>query len=65
MNDDLNKWLELIDSVKATNIGREIELIGSKKAFSELMQMGFDLNSVRHHEIEFDDSKIFVIPSKP
>lgn len=65
MNDDLNNWLELIDSVKATNIGGEIELIGSKKAFGELVQMGFDLNSVRHHEIEFDDSRIFVIPLKP
>lgn len=65
MNEDLNKMIELINSVKATNIDSEIELIGSKKSFDKLTEIGFDLNSVRHHEFEFDDSKIFIIPAKP
>ena len=64
-NDDLNKLLELIDSVKATNIDSEIELIGSKESFNKLTQIGFDLNSVRHYEFEFDDSKIFIILAEP
>ena len=65
MNEELNKLLELIDSVKTTNIDSEIELIGSKKCFDKLTEIGFDLNSVKHHEFEFDDSKIFIIPAKP
>lgn len=65
MNDDLKKILELIDSVKAGNFGCEIELIGSKESFDKLTEIGFNLNGVRHHEFEFDDSKIFIIPAKP
>lgn len=61
MNEDLNKMIELINSVRTSNIGDEIELIGSKESFDKLEQIGFDLNSVRHHEIKFDDSKIFII----
>ena len=66
MNDDLkNKFLELIDSIQATNIGCEIELIGGKESFAKLTEAGIDLNSIRHHEFEFDDSKIFIISAKP
>lgn len=64
-NDDLNKMIELINSVKARNIDSEIELIGSKESFDKLTEIGFDLNCVKHHEFKIDESKIFIIPAKP
>ena len=66
MNNDLNKLLELIDSVKSRNdYNCEVELIGSKESFDKLTEIGFDLNSVRHQETLIDDSKIFIIPTTP
>lgn len=66
MNEDLNKFLELIDSVKAVNTEyKEVELVGSKESIDKLTELGFDLNNVRHQEIQTDESTILIIPAKP
>ena len=66
MNEDLNKFLELLDSVKVANSEyEEIELIGSTESLNKLTELGFDLNSIRYKEVNvIDESKIFIIPSK-
>lgn len=65
MSKDLNKIMELINSVKAFDNYEEVELIGSKESFNKLIESGFPLENYRHYETSFDDSKIFIIPYKP
>ena len=65
MNEDLKKLLDLIDSVKAKNKYDEVELLGSKESFDKLMELGFDLNTIRHQKIQFDESKIIIMPVTP
>ena len=65
MKEELNKLLALIDSVQAVNTDKEIELLGSKESFNKLVEMGLDLNSIRHQEILIDRSNIYIIPVSP
>lgn len=63
----MNELLELINSVKAASEYNEVELWGDKKSFDELMTSGFPLENFKHKEVEFDESRIMIIPceSKP
>lgn len=65
MNKDLNKLIEVIDSVKAATEYKEVQLIGGKEAFDKLIESGFPLENYRHYETSFDKSKIFIIPCEP
>ena len=68
MKEELNELLELIETVKADNGNKEIELLGNKESFDKLREFGFDLNSVRHQELKFNDfgdSNIFIITVEP
>lgn len=62
---NMNKLLELINSVKATNGHNEVELLGCKESFDKLIKFGFPLEAYRHQETPFDESKIITIPCKP
>ena len=61
----MNELLALIDSVKAASEYNEVELWGDKKSFDELIDFGFPLEDFKCKEIEFDESKIMVVPCKP
>ena len=61
----MNELLELINSVKAASEYNEVELWGDKKSFDELMASGFPLKDFKYKEVEFDESKIMVIPCEP
>lgn len=61
----MNELLELINSVKAASKYNEVELLGDKKSFDELIASGFPLKDFKHKEVEFDESKIMVIPCEP
>ena len=61
----MDKLLELINSVKTASKYNEIEIWGNKKSFDELMASGFPLGNFKHKEIEFDESRIMIIPCEP
>lgn len=61
----MNELLELINSVKAASTYNEVELLGDKKSFDELIASGFPLKDFKHTEVESDESKIIVIPCEP
>lgn len=61
----MNELLELINSVKAATEYNEVELWGDKKSFDELIASGFPLRDFKHKEIEFDESRIMIIPCEP
>ena len=61
----MNELLELINSVKAASEYNEIELWGNKKSFDKLIASGFPLQDFKHKEVEFDESKIMIIPCEP
>lgn len=63
----MSELLELINSVKAAAECNEVELWGDKKSFDELIASGFPLGDFKYTEIEFNESRIMIIPceSKP
>lgn len=61
----MNELLELINSVKAASKYNEVELLGDKKSFDELIASGFPLEDFNCREFEFNESKIMVIPCEP
>lgn len=61
----MNELLELINSVKAASKYNEVELLGDKKSFDELIAYGFPLGNFKCKEIQFDEPGIMVIPYKP
>ena len=61
----MNELLELINSVKVASECNEVELYGDKKSFDELIASGFPLGNFKHKEVEFDESRIMIIPCEP
>lgn len=61
----MDELLELINSVKAATKYNEVELWGDKKSFSELIASGFPLGDFKCKEVQFDESKIMIIPCEP
>ena len=63
MNEDVNKLLELIDSVKMYSGCDDVGLFGNHKTFEELISAGFQLDKFKCTEFsELDESHIYIIP---
>ena len=63
-NKDLDKLMELIDSVKMHSGCEKVTLIGNKQLFDELITLGFPLGDFVCKEVadELDESKLYIIP---
>lgn len=67
MNLNLKQLEILIDTVKTQSGRNEVELIGNRKTFKELIELGFPLNNFKHVEVldEPDEQRLWVIPAAP
>lgn len=63
-NKDLDKLMEIIDSIKMYSGRDEVKIVGNSKSFEELTAMGFPLTDFKCEEVndELDESKIYIIP---
>lgn len=61
---DLDKLMELIDSVKTYSGCNEVKLMGDNKTFEELMKNGFQLGEFKCEDITdfLDESRLYIIP---
>ena len=61
---DLIELMELIDRIKTFSGCDEVKLIGDRKVFDELIDVGFPLSCFKHTEIndELNESRLYIIP---
>ena len=63
-NKDLDKLMELIDSVKMASGCDEVVLYGNDKTFEEVMALDFPLGEFKCNNIPdtLDETRLYIIP---